>query len=54
MSTAVGGNVTDRGEISPTVGGNVRNSGGNVCNSREIEYGLGDLREIHNSAYITS
>ena len=43
VSTTVG--------MSVTVGGNVRNSGGYVRNSREIEYGLGNLRvgiAIHN------
>ena len=37
--------------------GNVRDSGGNVCDSGEIEYGLGNLREhivIYKSTYINS
>ena len=55
MSATVGGGECPQqwGEMSATVGGNVRNSGGNVCNSGEIEYVLGNLRVeivIHNSA----
>ena len=45
------------GEMSSTVVGNVRDSGGDVCNSGEIEYGLGHLRVqivIHNYAYTNS
>ena len=39
--------------MSATVGEMPRKRGGNICNSREIEYGLGNLRVeivIHNSA----
>ena len=46
-------NVSATVEMSATVGVIVCDSGGNVCNSGEIEHGLGNLRVIHNSAYIT-
>ena len=44
MSAPVGGNVRKSGgggELSPTVG-QFSNSGGNVCNSGEIKYVLGN------------
>ena len=42
VSMTVGMSATV-GEMSATVGGNVRNSRENVCNSGEIEHGLGNL-----------
>ena len=58
MSATVGGNVHHSGQNVGNSGGmSATGGGGDVCNSGEIEYGLGYLRVqivIHNSTYINS